>query len=202
VDVLCEFDTVRAIGLHIEGLKDVEAFSRIAHKALKLNKPIVMLKAGTSKIGSQLTVSHTGSLSGTNELYQALMDRLGIISVTNPAQLLETLKLICVSGILFGKRIMGFTCSGGGATMLADYAEQIDLEFPQPSAKAETVLNKKLPIIANVSNPLDYTTPIWGIPEKLIPVFDAALTDSYDTALIVQDYPLPGCDESKPNLSK
>ncbi len=198
VDVLCEFDTVRAIGLHIEGLKDVKAFSRIAHKALKLNKPIVMLKAGTSKIGSQLTVSHTGSLSGTNELYQALMDRLGIISVTNPAQLLETLKLICVSGILFGKRIMGFTCSGGGATMLADYAEQIDLEFPQPSTKAETVLAKKLPIIANVSNPLDYTTPIWGLPEKLTPVFDAALTDSYDTALIVQDYPLPGCDESKP----
>jgi acyl-CoA synthetase (NDP forming) len=198
IDVMCELDEVRAIGLHIEGLKDIESFSRVARKALKLNKPMVVLKTGTSKIGGQLTISHTGSLSGTNEIYQALFDRLGIISVANPAQLLETLKLICVSGLPKGKRLMGFTCSGGGATMLADYAEKLDLEFPQPSQSVETDLIKKLPSIANVTNPLDYTTPIWGIPDKVTAVFEAAFQDSYDAAIIVQDYPLPGSDESKP----
>ncbi|MFT5549262.1 MAG: acyl-CoA synthetase (NDP forming) [Gammaproteobacteria bacterium] len=198
IDVMCELDEVRAIGLHIEGLKDIESFSRIALKALELNKPIVVLKTGTSKIGGQLTISHTGSLSGTNELYQALFDRLSIISVTNPAQLLETLKLICVSGIPKGNRLMGFTCSGGGATMLADYAEELDLEFPQPTPLVETDLIKKLPAIANVTNPLDYTTPIWGIQEKVTAVFEAAFQDNYDAAIIVQDYPLPDCDESKP----
>ena len=197
IDVMCELDEVRAIGLHIEGLKDIESFSRVALKALQLNKPIVVLKTGTSKIGGQLTISHTGSLSGTNELYQALFDRLSIISVTNPAQLLETLKLICVSGIPKGNRLMGFTCSGGGATMLADYAEALDLEFPQPSQWVETDLIKKLPAIANVTNPLDYTTPIWGIPDKVTAVFEAAFDDTYDAAIIVQDYPLADCDESK-----
>ena len=198
IDVMCELEEVRAIGLHIEGLKDIESFSRIALKALKLNKPIVVLKTGTSKIGGQLTISHTGSLSGTNELYQALFDRLSIISVTNPAQLLETLKLICISGIPKGNRLMGFTCSGGGATMLADFAEKLDLEFPQPTPLVEKDLIKKLPAIANVTNPLDYTTPIWGNPEKVTAVFEAAFEDHYDLAVIVQDYPLPDCDESKP----
>ncbi len=198
IDVLCERDEVNAIGLHIEGLKDIESFSRVARKALERNKPIVVLKTGTSKIGSRLTISHTGSLSCTNELYQALFERLGIISVTNPAQMLETLKFICVAGIPRGNRMMGFTCSGGSATMLADYAEKIDLEFPQPSSHVAADLVEKLPVIADVSNPLDYTPPIWGIPEKVQPVFEAALADFYDTALIVQDFPLPGLDESKP----
>ena len=199
IDVLCEFETVKAIGLHVEGLKDIESFSRAALKALEYEKPIVVLKTGTSKIGSQLTISHTGSLSGANELYQALFDRLGIISVNSPTQLLETLKLICVSGIPRGNRLMGFTCSGGGATMLADHAEQIDLEFPQPTSNTAVKLEGQLPAIADVTNPLDYTTPIWGIADKLTPVFKTALGDNYDAAIIVQDYPLPDCDESKPS---
>ncbi len=197
VEALSERDEVKAIGLHIEGLKDITAFSRVARKTLEHNKPIVALKGGTSKVGAQLTISHTGSFSGANELYQALFDRLGIISVDSPAQMLETLKFICVAGIPRGNRVMGFTCSGGGATMLADYAEQIDIAFPQPSAKVAADLTDKLPAIADVSNPLDYTTPIWGIPEKVQPVFESAFNDPYDTALIVQDYPLAGLDESK-----
>ncbi len=197
VDLLCDKEEVRAIGLHIEGLKDVAAFSRVARKALSLNKPIVVLKTGSSQIGSQLTVSHTGSLSGSTEMYEALFSRLGIISVSNPAQLLETLKFICVSGIPKGNKVLGFTCSGGGATMLADYAEKIGLDFPQPSDEVTAKLIERLPRIAEVSNPLDYTTPIWGFPDQLQPVFDAAMQDDYDSAVIVQDYPLPDIDESK-----
>ncbi|TFG87248.1 MAG: CoA-binding protein, partial [Hyphomicrobiales bacterium] len=197
-DVLAEQAEVRAIGLHIEGLKDIPAFERAALKALERGVPIVALKTGTSVIGSRLTVSHTGSLSGTDDLYQALFDRLGIIRVTNPAQLLETLKFICIAGIPKGNRLAGFTCSGGGATMLADHAEAIGLEFPPPTGATATELRRLLPSTATVSNPLDYTTPIWGVSERTGPVFAAALGDGYDAALIVQDYPLAGLDESKP----
>ena len=197
IDVLCERDEVKSIGLHIEGLKDVASFSRAAYKALEYKKPIVVLKTGTSKIGSQLTISHTGSLSGADEVYQALFDRLGIISVSNPAQLLETLKFVSVCNIPNGNRVMGITCSGGGATMLADHAEKIGLEFPPPSETVALKVKAKLPVIANISNPLDYTTPIWGQPEKVYPVFAAVLKDSYDAAILVQDYPLDEVNESK-----
>ncbi|MFT5259741.1 MAG: acyl-CoA synthetase (NDP forming) [Gammaproteobacteria bacterium] len=197
IDVLCEKPEVRALGLHIEGLKDIQRFIDVAQKALALNKPLVVLKTGTSAIGAELTVSHTGSLSGTAETYQALFDRLGVISVSNPAQLIETLKYICVAGIPKGNKVMGFTCSGGGATMLADYAEKIGLNFTRPSKAVAVDLVSKLPSIAQVSNPLDYTTPIWGDPENLQPVFNAAFKDDYDSALILQDYPLPDINESK-----
>lgn len=198
VDALAERPEVRAIGLHIEGLKDVAAFERAALKSLGLGKPIVALKTGTSRLGSSLTVSHTGSLSGTGELYDALFDRLGIIRVDSPAQLLETVKFLCVAGVPKGPRLAGLTCSGGGATMLADYAERLDLSFTSPDAATAATLRSQLPATATVSNPLDYTTPIWGIPEKTRPVFDTLFAQGHDAAVIVQDYPAPGLDESKP----
>ena len=197
VDVLSEHDAVRAFGLHIEGLKDVAQFERAALKALKFGKPIVALKTGSSRLGSALTVSHTGSLSGNDNLYDALFDRLGIIRVTSPAQLLETVKFLCVAGVPRGRRVAGLTCSGGSATMLADHAERLGLEFTPPDEETARLLRSQLPATATVSNPLDYTTPIWGIPEKTLPVFETLLTYEYDSAVIVQDYPSAGLDESK-----
>ena len=197
IDVLCTQPEVKAIGLHIEGLKDIPRFSDVALKALEAGVPIVALKTGSSEIGSELTVSHTASLSGSNDLFQALFDRLGIIRVAHPAQLLETLKFICVAGIPKGKRLAGLTCSGGGATMLADHAETIGLEFTRPSKETAEQLTSLLNYTATVSNPLDYTTPIWGIPERVGPVFKSLLSDPYDAAIFVQDYPPPELDESK-----
>ncbi len=197
VDALCERAEVRAIGLHIEGLKDVAQFCAAAQKARRAGKPIVALKTGSSTVGSRLTESHTGSLSGSDELYSALFEKLGIIRVHSPAQLLETLKFLVVAGVPKGMRVAGLTCSGGGATMLADYGEKVGLSFRQPSAEARDLLVDRLPHTATVSNPLDYTTPIWGDTQRVSPVFDAHLSDGHDVAVLVQDYPSPGLDEGK-----
>ena len=198
VDVLCENPAVRAIGLHIEGLQDVPRFERVALKALTLGKPIVALKSGRSAIGSALTESHTGSLSGANELYDALFRRCGVIAVDSPSQFIETLKYLCIAGAPKGNRVAGFTCSGGGAALLADHSETIDLSYPQFDAEATKTLQGLLPEIATVSNPLDYTTPIWGQPELTGPVFSEAIRNArVDAAILVQDYPAPGLDETK-----
>ncbi|MCP5087296.1 MAG: acetate--CoA ligase family protein, partial [Rhodobacteraceae bacterium] len=198
LDFFSDDPAVHAIGLHIEGLQDIAKFERAALKALEKGIPVVALKTGSSTIGASLTISHTGSLSGSNELYQALFDRTGVISVTNPAQFLETLKFISVTGVPAGPRIAGFTCSGGGATMLADHADKIGLSFPNVDPGGSDALAALLPEIATVSNPLDYTTPIWGQPEFTYPVFSSAIRAMHaDVAVLVQDYPAPGLDNSK-----
>ena len=198
LEFFAEDPGVRAIGLHLEGLQNIPKFESAALKALSKGKPVVVLKTGSSTIGSELTVSHTGSLSGSAELYEAFFQRVGIISVTNPSQFLETLKLLCIVGAPKGKRVAGFTCSGGGATMLADHAERIDLVFPVVDPKQEKDLSALLPDIATVSNPLDYTTPIWGQAEMTYPVFAKAISAiEADTAVLLQDYPAAGLDSSK-----
>ncbi|SLN34421.1 hypothetical protein ROA7450_01546 [Roseovarius albus] len=198
LEVLSDDPAVRAIGLHIEGLRDIPHFERAALKALQNDTPVVALKTGTSQIGSALTISHTGSLSGANELYEALFKRTGVISVSNPSQFLETLKYLCVVDAPKGHRVAGFTCSGGGATMLADHSEKIGLTYPKITGDHVDNLTKLLPDIATVSNPLDYTTPIWGQPEHTYPVFSQAMTAMQaDAAVLVQDYPAVGIDDSK-----
>ena len=198
VETFAEDPAVRAIGLHIEGLQDIPRFARAALAALERGVPVVALKTGKSKLGAALTVSHTGSLSGANELYEALFARTGVISVDSPAEFLETLKYLCVVGAPEGPNVAGFTCSGGGATMLADHAERIGMPLPEVAPAAHKALSDLLPDIATVSNPLDYTTPIWGDPERTFPVFAAAMTAmNADAAVLVQDYPAAEIDASK-----
>ena len=83
--------------------------------------------------------------------------------------------------------------------MLADYAAALELDFVQPSSHTAATLTQLLPHTATVTNPLDYTTPIWGDYERTLPVFKCLLEDGYDSAVLVQDYPSAGLDESKPN---
>ena len=99
-------EEVKAIGLHIEGLQDIEKFQKGCLKALERNVPIVAIKTGSSEIGNNLVSSHTGSLSGGDEIYNSLFEHLGIVRVSNPHEFLETLKFLCISGSVAGKKLL------------------------------------------------------------------------------------------------
>jgi len=81
MDALLDDARVSAMGLHIEGIDDVAAFAEAAAKARARGIPLVALKAGRSKGGTRLALSHTASLTGTDEVMDALLARLGIARV-------------------------------------------------------------------------------------------------------------------------
>ena len=191
LDLLIDETSVTAIGLYIEGIRDIERFATAALRALEVNKPIVVLKAGKSALGSNISLSHTGSLAGADQAFDALFRQLAIVRVASPVEMMETLKFLSVSGVPAGKRVAAFTCSGGDAAMVADYCEQVGLALPQPSAVTVDRLQRLLPDIATAANPLDYTTPLWGNREVMPAVFQALMEDGYHAALVVQDFPPP-----------
>ena len=189
IDVMVDDPHVSGFGVYIEGIENVNRFAAASLSALKADKPIVLIKAGSSKIGAELAVSHTASLAGADAAHDAFFERLGIVRVYSPELMLEALKFMTVSGIPKGNRVAAFTCSGGEALMVADYCERSGLQLPQPSSRCFKKLEKLLPEIATVSNPLDYTTPLWGNTEIMPKVFAAALEDGFDSAVFIQDYP-------------
>jgi acyl-CoA synthetase (NDP forming) len=189
IDVLLDDPAVTAIGLYIEGIKNIQKFADAAIKAIIAGKPVVVLKAGKSSLGSQISISHTGSLAGTDQAFQALFEQLGMIRVESPVEMMETLKFLSVSGAPQGHKLAAFTCSGGDAALVADYCEKIGLELTQPSTAASEMLTNILPDIATVSNPLDYTTPLWGNTEIMPRVFQTMIGDGYDAAVVIQDFP-------------
>jgi acyl-CoA synthetase (NDP forming) len=192
IEPLLEDDRVTAIGFYIEGLKDIETFSRAALKALEKGVPLVVLKAGTSEIGTQLTMSHTSSLAGSDDMYQAMFDRLGILRVHSLSELLETLKIASLCELPKGDRIGVLTCSGGDSAMLADSLDYYKLQLPSLSKVQEQKLGEWLPDFASLSNPLDYNTSIWGNLEACTEVFGIMMEGDYDVTVLALDFPKQG----------
>lgn len=195
LEVLVDETSVSAIGMYIEGIRDIERFAIAALRALQADKPVVVLKAGSSTLGSHISLSHTGSLAGADQAFDALFRQLGITRVNSPVEMVETLKFMSVSGAPRGKRLAAFTCSGGDAAMVADYCERCGLELAQPSTAAVQRLTELLPDIATAANPLDYTTPLWGNREVMPQVFQALIEDGYHAAVVIQDFPPPHIHE-------
>ena len=192
VDALTEDPKVSAIGLYIEGIDDVPAFSRAAAKAMQAGKPLVALKAGKSELGAKLAMSHTSSLAGSDRMYDSLFERLGVIRVDSLPQLMETMKFVSTAGLPKGNRLAVFTCSGGDGLMTADIAEAIDLPLPQHSPAQVADLRTQLPNFATISNPLDYNTSLWGHEDLLTRCFDTVMAGDYDAGMLVIDYATDG----------
>ncbi len=198
INYLINKKEVRAFGLHIEGIENISDFESAAKKALEAQKPIVVLKTGKSSIGATLTKSHTGSVAGSQKIYNSFFKKLGIITVDTPSEMIETLKFICIAGIPKGRECAAFTCSGGGATMVADIGETLNLKFSKIPKRNIKAISSFLPNIATISNPLDYTTPIWGQPKITKPLFQEVIKSlKPDFSILIQDYPLMGIDETK-----
>lgn len=201
VEALADDPHVNAIGLYVEGLNDVPAFSRAALKAIEKGKPIVAVKVGRSELGAKLAMSHTSSLAGSDKLYDALFDRLGIIRVDTLPALLETLKFVSVAPPPAGERLVVFTCSGGDSLMAADRAAELDLPLPEFSPAQYADLRQQLPAFASVSNPLDYNLSLWGDEAGLRKCFGTALSGDCDAGLLILDYP-PSDDSGRADCDK
>ena len=189
VEALLGDPRVSVIGMHIEGLDDVAAFSAVALKALRQGVPLVALKAGSSALGAQTAMSHTSSLAGPDALYDALFARCGVARVQDPAGLIETCKFLHVHGPLQGNRIISASCSGGEASLVADLAQPRGLQMPSIPDAAAHRLRQVLGEKVHVANPLDYHTYIWGDQAAQTECFSGLMDCQFDAHLLVLDYP-------------
>jgi acetyl-CoA synthetase len=198
IDALLDDPRVSAIGLHIEGLDDIHAFSNAAIRALRQGVPIVALKAGRSARGAEIAMSHTGSLAGSDALYSALFARLGIARCDTVAHFLETMKFVAAVGALPAPTVGSMSCSGGDASIVADNAAALGLETPSFSAESARKLQELLGPNVDVSNPLDYHLYVWGDHDKLVESFSEVLRNEFACTLLVLDYPA-GSDNDDTN---
>ena len=180
---------VTALGLHIEGISDIREFEDLAATAQALGKPIVALKVGRSEHAQAATVSHTASLAGSDAGSRALLSRLGIAQVDSIPVFLETLKLLHVTGPLKSNRIASMSCSGGEASLIADTAEDLSIEFPPLTDRQCTDLRAALGPMVALNNPLDYHTYIWRNAEALGNTFSAMMDPDLALGVIILDYP-------------
>ncbi|WP_218048774.1 acetate--CoA ligase family protein [Curvivirga aplysinae] len=189
MDAVLEDDRVTAIGLHIEAIKDVNEFDRVARIAHEKKVPIIAMKTGRSSAAAKIAMSHTSSLAGADSLFNALFDRLGIARVNTVNDLLETLKLISILGPLKGNKVASMSCSGGEAGVMADLIEDTDLVFPDLTKEHADRVEETLGDYVSMSNPLDYHTYIWGDEDAKTATFSAMMSGGFDATMLLLDWP-------------
>ena len=190
-------DRITALGIHIEGIKDLLAFENLAKTALKLNKRIIVLKVGLSEQAQLATVSHTASLTGTDAGANALFERLGIARVKSLPIFLETLKLLHVTGPLKSKNLASVSCSGGEASLVADLAHGYDVKFPTLNKRQTNDLRVALGPMVALANPLDYHTYIWRDTKAMTLAWSAIMDPEIALTLLILDFPRTDrCDAS------
>ena len=174
----------RAIILYIEEIRDGKRFMEIA-RGITAKKPVVAIKSGSSRIGQLTAASHTGSLAGSFEVYQAAFWESGIIPVRSMREAFQTAELLSSEGYPKGIRAIVISNAGGFAVLSSDYAEQFGIElvdFP-PAILAE--LDTILPADWNRRNPVDMVGD--ASADRFAKTFDVMIKnqDAWDIAFVI-----------------
>ncbi|MDO9549728.1 MAG: acetate--CoA ligase family protein [Methanoregula sp.] len=144
----------KAIILYIEEIRKGRRFMDIVRNVTP-TMPVVAIKAGSSRIGQMTAASHTGSLAGSFEVYQAAFWQSGVIPARSIREAFQTAELLSSEGYPKGIRAIVISNAGGFAVLSSDYAEQMGIElveFPQTVIKE---LDAILPVDWNRRNPID-----------------------------------------------
>jgi acetyl coenzyme A synthetase (ADP forming)-like protein len=145
----------KGIILYIEEIQDGKTFMEVVKEVAK-TKPVVAIKSGSSRRGQEAASSHTGSLSGSYEVYMEAFRESGVIPVhtlTGAFQVAEMLAL--PKGYPKGKRAIVITNAGGFAVLSSDYAERYNIDLINLPQEVLDELNEILPDFWNKSNPID-----------------------------------------------
>ena len=147
-------DNSRIIALYIEGLRDGRRFFNLA-KEITRQKPIVAMKSGTTGQSAKAAKSHTGALSGSDEIYSAAFRQSGVIRVEDEEELGDIVLGLQYLPLPRGNRVAILTMGGGFGVVAAEICEKEGLEISDLEDKTLKKLDEILPARWSHSNPVD-----------------------------------------------
>jgi acetyltransferase len=148
----------KIIGCYIEGIKHGRYFLQLA-KQVSLRKPVIVWKGGKTEAGISIAASHTGSLAGNRDVFEAALKQSGVVSATNLEELIDLAMGFTSPVIPAGNRLGLVAEAGSGTVTAADIYEELGLTIPSLSVETKQELDATLKGVAMVSltrqNPVD-----------------------------------------------
>ncbi len=147
----------KVICLFIEVIRDPGSFARAVQLAHNAGKAVVVFKTGLSDAGRAAAASHTGALTGSDEVYSAFFWRHGIVRVSSLEGLFVAAHGVLTAGPVRGRRIGIVSMSGGLCSVLADLCARNELEVPALASSTQHRLSELIPSFGALRNPVDIT---------------------------------------------
>ncbi|WP_119681428.1 acetate--CoA ligase family protein [Indioceanicola profundi] len=170
VDAMAEViedDRIRVGAGYIEGLKDGRGLCALADRAMELGKPLVLTKVGRTGAGARAAASHTGSLAGEDAVFDGVVLQKGILRARNEEHMLDLVEVLSFCGLPDGNGIGIATQSGGAGVLMADRAEELQLDVPRLDDFTQSKIQACIPGFGTTSNPVDVTGQFVAQPSVL-----------------------------------
>jgi acetyltransferase len=154
LDYLISDQQTQNVLLYIEGIRNARSFMSSLRAAARI-KPVILVKVGRHAAGSRAALSHTASLVGSDDAFDAAVSRAGVVRVQTITQLFSAAKALSCGFHPSGKRLAIVTNGGGPGVMATDHAMDLGLEMALLSDATLARLNQSLPPNWSHGNPVD-----------------------------------------------
>jgi acetyl coenzyme A synthetase (ADP forming)-like protein len=144
--------------MYLEDLVNGREFMSVARKITshpKNPKPIIALKAGRTVFGAKAASSHTGSLAGSDKVYDAIFDQCGVIRGETLEEIFDYVKAFSSQPLPRGKNVAIITNSGGPGILATDSCIRNGLNIASLNKSTKKILKSILPTTASLNNPVD-----------------------------------------------
>lgn len=154
LDYLVSDPLTQNILMYIEGIRESRRFMSSLRAAARV-KPVILVKVGRHEAGSKAAMSHTASLVGSDDAFDAAVRRAGVIRVKTVTELFSAAKAMSCGFKPSGNRLAIVTNGGGPGVMATDRAADLGLVMADLSAVTMERLNQVLPVNWSHGNPVD-----------------------------------------------
>jgi acetyltransferase len=144
----------KSILMYVEGITEARKFMSAARHFAR-TKPIIVVKSGKFAESAKAAASHTGSLSGEDEIYDAAFKRAGVVRVSEIADLFNAAEVLGTQPLPKGPSLAVITNAGGPGVMATDALIAQGGNLAKLSQKTMDVLNSVLPPFWSKGNPID-----------------------------------------------
>jgi acetyltransferase len=172
----------RSILIYMESIGDARAFLSAARE-VALTKPIIVIKAGRTAAGGKAAASHTGSLTGSDDVLEAAFRRSGVLRVSSISELFYMAEVLAKQPRPKGPRLTVLTNAGGPAVLATDALITSGAELAEISPETMAALNGVLPETWSHNNPIDIIGD--ATPERYAKALEIAAKDPNSDGMLV-----------------
>jgi len=182
IDYLGSDPNTESLLLYMETVGDARSFMTAARE-VALEKPIIIIKAGRSQAAAKAAASHTGSLAGSDEVFNAALERIGVLRVNTIRELFNMASVLAKQPLPKGPRLTIVTNAGGPAVLATDAVIANHSELTALSRGTLDALDEALPSAWSHSNPIDILGD--ADAERYAKAVDIVMKDPLSDGLLV-----------------
>lgn len=182
IDYLGSDPHTQSLLLYMETVGDARSFMTAARE-VALEKPIIIIKAGRSQAAAKAAASHTGSLAGSDEVFDAALERIGVLRVNSIGELFNMASVLAKQPRPKGPNLTIITNAGGPGVLATDAVVFNKAELTPLSSETIETLDQVLPPAWSHSNPVDILGD--ADAERYAKSIDILMKDSLSDGLLV-----------------